>query len=160
MAPTIRATCSYARARPEDFFVPPFANENQARASNGGALPPDLSLITKARIHGPDYIYALLIGFEDPSEDIEIASGMSYNKYFPGNQIAMFAPLFDGAVEYADGSPTTIDQLAADVTAFLVWTAEPELVDRKRIGFKVLLFLLILAGLLYAAKRRVWSDLH
>ena len=127
---------------------------------NGGALPPDLSLITKARPHGPDYVYALLIGYEEAPADVELAAGMNYNKYFPGGQIAMFSPLADGVVEYEDGTPASVEQMAADVTAFLVWAAEPELGDRKRIGFKVIIFLLIMAGLFYAVKRRVWSDLH
>ncbi|MCZ6763507.1 MAG: cytochrome c1, partial [Alphaproteobacteria bacterium] len=148
-------------ARPSDIFVPPYANDNQARAFNGGALPPDLSLITKARHGGPDYVRALLVGFEDPvPDDVELAAGMNYNKYFTGNQIAMFAPLFEGAVAFEDGTNATVEQMAEDVVAFLAWTAEPELVDRKRIGLKTLIFLIILAGLLYATKRKVWSDLH
>jgi len=143
-----------------DFFVPPYANDMQARAFNGGSLPPDLSLITKARHGGPDYILGLLTGYEDPPEEVEMAAGMNYNKYFPGHQIAMFQPLFPGQVSYADGTEASVDQMAEDVVSFLVWAAEKELPDRKRIGFKVILFLLVLSGLLYATKRRVWSKLH
>lgn len=147
--------------RASDFFVSPYANDNQARAFNGGALPPDLSLITKARQGGPDYIFGLLTGFEDEAPaGVEIAPGLNYNEYFPGNLIAMFPPLRDGAVDYADGTEPTLAQTAEDVTAFLVWAAEPELVERKRMGFKVIIFLIILAGLSYATKRRVWKDLH
>ncbi len=145
---------------PADFITGPYDNENQARAFNGGALPPDLSLITKARHGGPDYIYALLTGYESAPESFELATGMNYNSFFLGSQIAMFSPLADGVVEYADGTPANVEQLAADVTAFLTWAGEPRLEDRKRIGFKVVIFLLILSGLLYAAKRRVWSTLH
>lgn len=148
-------------ARPSDFFVSPFANENQARAFNGGAIPPDLSMIVKARHGGRDYIYALLTGYEDHApEGTELSPGMNYNPYFTGHQIAMFPPLSDGRVSYGDGTEATLAQMSADVTAFLTWAAEPELVDRKRIGFKVLIFLVILAGLAYATKRRIWSDLH
>lgn len=145
---------------PADFFVAPYANDNQARAFNGGALPPDLSLITKARHGGPDYVFALLTGFEEAPESFDLGSGMNYNGFFPGAQIAMFPPLAEGIVEYADGSPATVEQMAADVTAFLTWAGEPRLEERKRLGFKVVIFLLILSGLLYAAKRRVWSTLH
>ncbi len=152
----------YARpAKPSDRFVSPFANDNAARASNNGALPPDLSLMTKARKGGADYLHALLTGYkEEPPAGVNIAEGMSYNVYFPGNQIAMAPPVMDDAVEYADGTKATIEQLATDVTSFLAWAAEPELEERKRMGIKVLLFLIVLTAMLYALKRQIWADLH
>jgi len=148
-------------ARPADRFASPFENVQAARASNNGALPPDLSLITKARKGGGDYIYALLSGYaEEPPADFELADGMYYNKVFPGHQIAMNPPLGDDAVEYTDGTKATTAQMAKDVTTFLVWAAEPEMEERKRLGIKVMLFLIVLTGLLYALKRKIWSDLH
>ena len=148
-------------ARPADRFASPFANAQAARASNNGALPPDLSVITKARKGGGDYIYALLAGYvEEPPADFELSDGMYYNKAFPGYQIAMNPPLGDDAVEYTDGTKATTAQMAKDVTTFLVWAAEPEMEERKRLGIKVMLFLLVLTGLLYALKRKIWSDLH
>ncbi len=146
---------------PSDRIPSPFVNELAARASNNGALPPDLSLITKARKGGPDYLYALLVGYEEePPEDVELGDGMSYNHYFPGNQIAMPPPLFEEGVEFNDGTEATVVQMAEDVTQFLTWAAEPMLIVRKRMGIKVILFLLVLTGLLYATKRKVWSKAH
>jgi ubiquinol-cytochrome c reductase cytochrome c1 subunit len=147
-------------AIPNDRFVKPFPNEQAARASNNGAFPPDLSLMTKARKNGINYLYALLVGFSDPPDDKEMSEGMNYNKYFPGEQIAMAAPLSEDAVEYADKTKASVDQMAKDVTTFLAWAAEPELEVRKRIGIKVVLFLIVLTGLFYAIKRKVWADVH
>ena len=148
-------------ARPSDRFVSPFANEKAARASNNGAFPTDLSLLAKAHPAGPDYIYALLTGFEDESpEGVEMGDGMNYNPYFSGAQIAMAQPLFEDSVEYTDGTKATVENMAWDVANFLQWTAEPEMEDRKRIGWKVVLFLLVLTGLSYAVKRKIWSSLH
>lgn len=146
--------------KPSDKFPSPFPNEQAARASNGGAYPPDLSLITKARAHGDDYLYSLLTGYADVPADFTLDEGMNYNAYFAGHQIAMPAPLSEDAVEYADGTPATVDQMAKDVTVFLAWAAEPKLEQRKSVGLKVILFLLILAAVFYAVKRKVWSDLH
>ena len=140
-----------------DILPLPFANDNAARASNNGALPPDLSLIAKARTGGPDYLHALLVGYEDAPDDVMLNEGMSYNRYFRGNQIAMPPPLDEDAVEYTDGTPATVDQMASDVVNFLMWTAEPKLEVRKRMGIKVILFLLVLTALFYASKRKVWS---
>ena len=149
------------KAKPADRFAAPFANENAARAANNGALPPDLSLITKARKHGPDYVFALLTRYrEEPPADFELLDGMYYNEVFPGRQIAMSPPLDDEAVEYADGTEATLDQHARDVVAFLVWAAEPEMGERKRLGIKVMLFLIVLTAMLFALKRQIWSDLH
>ena len=148
-------------AKPADRFVSPFPNDNAARFSNNGSLPPDLSLMTKARFGGADYLYALLTGFEEePPEGVEMFEDMYYNAYFPGHQIAMAPPLDDGMVEYADGTEPTLAEAAHDVSAFLAWAAEPALEERKRLGVKVMLFLLVLTGLLYAVKRKVWRDLH
>jgi ubiquinol-cytochrome c reductase cytochrome c1 subunit len=146
--------------KPFDKLVNPYANDNAARAANNGALPPDLSLMTKARKGGADYLHALLIGFKDAPEDFKLQEGMSYNTYFPGNQIAMAAPIDDEAVEYADGTKATKDQISRDVTAFLAWAAEPELEERKRLGIKVMIFLIVFTAMLYAVKRRVWAKLH
>ena len=140
-----------------DILPSPFANDNAARASNNGALPPDLSLIAKARTGGPDYLHALLTGYVDAPADVTINEGMSYNPYFPGNQIAMPPPIDDDAVEYTDGTPATVDQMSLDVVQFLMWAAEPKLEIRKRMGIKVILFLLVLTALFYASKRKVWS---
>ena len=140
-----------------DILPSPFANDNAARASNNGALPPDLSLIAKARTGGPDYLHALLTGYEDAPDDVTLNEGMSYNLYFPGNQIAMPPPIDDDAVVYTDGTPATVDQMSLDVVQFLMWAAEPKLEVRKRMGIKVMLFLLVLTALFYASKRKVWS---
>jgi len=149
------------RGLPSDYFLAPFPNEPAARAANAGAYPPDLSLMTKARKGGADYLYAVLTGYKDEApEGMKLADGMSYNEYFPGHQIAMPPPLVDEGVEYADGTKATVAQQAHDVTVFLNWAAQPELEERKTMGIKVLLFLLVLTGMLYALKRKIWSDLH
>ena len=151
----------FRSARLADYWPSPFANDNEARSANDGALPPDLSLIVKAREGGPDYIYALMTGYEDEApEGMELADGMSFNHFFQGQQIAMPAPLYDEAVEYVDGTPMTIDQHARDVTAFLAWTAEPELEERKQTGLKVLIFVFVLTAVLFVIYRRVWARLH
>lgn len=147
-------------AEPSDHFPSPFANEAAARAANGGAYPPDLSLITKARGGGEDYLYSLLVGYGDPPADFELMSGMSYNEYFAGHQIAMAQPLWPDMVDYRDGTEPTVSQMAMDVTQFLHWVAEPHLETRKQTGIKVLLFLLVMSIIFYAYKRRVWRDVH
>ena len=147
--------------RPSDHFKPPFANEKAARFANGGALPPDLSLIVKARHGGEDYVYSILTGYGEPPSGAAVAEGMHYNKTFPGNQIAMPEPLAaDDLVAYSDGTKATKAQMAKDVVQFLAWAAEPQMEQRKRIGIRSIIFLLIMAGIFYAAKRRVWRDLH
>jgi ubiquinol-cytochrome c reductase cytochrome c1 subunit len=149
------------KALPSDKFVPPFANEQAARSSNNGALPPDLSLITKARAGGPDYIFGILTGFkEEPPKGFKVPEGMYYNVYFPGHNIAMAPPLSEDGVEFTDKTKATVAQQAMDVVAFLNWTADPYLEERKRMGVKVILFLLFLTGLLFAYKRKVWADVH
>lgn len=148
-------------ALPADSFVPPFPNEKAARSANSGAYPPDLSLMVKARIGGPDYLYNLLTRYkEEAPEGFEIGEDMSYNEVFPGHQIAMAPPLDEESVEYEDGTPMTLEQHAKDITVFLAWTANPELEERKKMGIKVLLFLIVLTGMLYALKRKIWAKLH
>ncbi|HAA93198.1 MAG TPA: cytochrome c1 [Rhodospirillaceae bacterium] len=143
-----------------DYFPPPFPNVQAARAANGGAYPPNLSLMVEARANGADYIYALMTGYKEPPKDVKMNEGMSYNVAFPGHQIAMGPPLSEGSVEYADGTKPTLNQLATDVTAFLAWAAEPNLEARKRMGFKVLLFLFAFLAILIAMKKRTWADVH
>jgi ubiquinol-cytochrome c reductase cytochrome c1 subunit len=147
-------------ARQSDRFPSPYPNDEAARFANGGALPPDLSLITKAREDGTNYVYSLLQGYEEPPAGEEGLEGLNYNAYFPGHWIAMPQPLFDDGVAYADGSSTSIEQMASDIAVFLSWTAEPTLEERKRTGLKVILFLVILTGLFYATKRKVWASVH
>jgi ubiquinol-cytochrome c reductase cytochrome c1 subunit len=147
-------------ARPSDRFRRPFPNEQAARAANNGAYPPDLSVMAKARLGGADYLYALMTGYTDPPAGVTLMDGMHYNKYFPGHQIAMGAPLNDGQIEFADGTKATVDQMARDVSTFLAWAAEPEMEQRKQMGVRIILFLTILGGLAYAVKRKVWSDVH
>ncbi|WP_232478748.1 cytochrome c1 [Roseomonas rosulenta] len=146
--------------RPSDRFRSPFPNPQAARAANNGAYPPDLSVIAKARNGGADYLYALLTGYADPPPGVTLMDGMNYNRYFPGHQIAMAAPLNPDQVEFADGTPGTVENMARDVVTFLQWAAEPELEQRRAMGFKIILFLTILGGLAYAVKRRVWADVH
>ena len=148
------------KGRPSDRFVAPFPNSQAARVANNGALPPDLSLIVKARTGGASYLYGILTGYRDPPKDVKLADGMAYNAVFPNNAIAMPAPLSEDSVEYADKTKASVDQMASDVTTFLTWAASPELERRKNLGIKVMLFLLVLTGLLYAVKRKVWSDIH
>ena len=145
-------------ARPSDHFRSPFANEKAARSANGGALPPDLSVIVKARDGGADYIYALLTGYGEAPSSMKMGDGMNYNKAFTGNQIGMPRPLNDGQVEYADGTKATTEQMAKDVVTFLSYIANPEMEARKRLGVKLVLFLVLMTGVTYAVKRKVWAD--
>ncbi len=146
--------------RPADRFRSPFPNDAAARAANNGALPPDLSVMTKARAGGADYLFALLTGYVDPPAGVTLMDGMHYNQYYPGNQIAMGAPLNPDQVDYADGTKATVEQMAHDVSTFLQWAAEPELEQRRALGVKIIIFLTILAGLTYAVKRKVWADVE
>ncbi|MFN0264465.1 cytochrome c1 [Tepidamorphus sp. 3E244] len=147
--------------KPFDSFPSPFPNEKAARASNGGSYPPDFSVFAKARANGPDYIYAVLTGYEEePPEHVELREGMHYNHYFPGHQIAMAPPLSEELVDYTDGSPMTVDQYARDVASFLMWTAEPKLEQRKTLGLQVMIFLLVFAGLLYFTKQKIWRNVE
>jgi ubiquinol-cytochrome c reductase cytochrome c1 subunit len=147
-------------ARPSDPIPGPFANDQAARVANNGALPPDLSLIAKAREGGPDYVYAILTGFKDAPGGFKMNPNMYYDEYFAGHQIAMPPPLSPDQVKFADGSPSTVPQMAHDVVSFLSWAAEPTLDERHRMGFKVFLFLIVATGVFYAAKRKIWSRVH
>jgi ubiquinol-cytochrome c reductase cytochrome c1 subunit len=147
-------------ATPADQFRSPFPNDAAARAANNGAVPPDLSLIVNAREGGPNYVYGILTGYADPPPGFKVSEGLYYNKMFPGHQIHMPQPLRDGTVDFTDGTPNTLPQEAHDVITFLAWAANPELVERKQIGVRVVLFLMFMTGLTYAVKRKVWSDVH
>ena len=147
-------------ALPSDHFKSPFLNDNAAKYANNGALPPDLSLITKARHSGPDYVYSLLTGYKPAPEGAALLEGQHWNEYFPGHVIGMAPPLSDGVVAYEDETPQTVDQYAKDVVHFLTWAADPYMEQRKRTGIAVLIFLAVFAGVMYAVKRRLWSDVH
>jgi len=144
-------------ALPSDHFRSPFANDLAARATNNGGLPPDLSVITKAREGGADYLYVLLTGYEDPPAGFHMMAGLNYNKYFTGNQIAMIQPLRDDSVTYTDGTNASLDQEARDVVTFLTYIANPELEQRHQLGVRWVLIFLILTGLTYAVKRKLWA---
>ena len=146
-------------ALPSDKFVEPFPNEQAARAANGGAHPVDLSLIIKAREDGANYVYSILTGYENPPAGFKVLDGLHYNKYFPGHNIAMPAPLSDGQVQYSSALPASIDQMARDVVIFLQWAAEPEMEHRKSTGLKVMFYLLVFTLLFFAAKNRIWARL-
>ena len=140
-----------------DKFVMPYENVKAAQAANGGAYPPDMSVLVKARGGGVDYIYSLLQGYEDPPVGITLDEGVHYNKYMYGNKIKMSNPLSDGLVEYSDGTNATVEQMSKDVTTFLMWTAEPHLETRHQMGFKAILYLIILTILVYFSMKRIWS---
>jgi len=143
--------------RLSDKFVSPFPNIKAAAAANDGAYPPDMSVLAKARKGGAAYIYSLLMGYEEAPAGYELDDGVYYNKYMPGHKIKMAEPISDGVVEYSDGTETTKVQIAKDVTAFLVWAADPHLEARHKMGFKVFLYLIILLTLVYLSKQKVWS---
>jgi ubiquinol-cytochrome c reductase cytochrome b/c1 subunit len=164
--------------RPADYFPTPWPNENAARARYNG-VPPDMSVLAKARTYergfpwfvfdiftqfqeqGVDYIHALMTGYKDkPPTGVTLPAGTFYNEYFPGHALAMPPPLTDKRVDYTDGSPTTVDQYSKDIAAFMMWAAEPHLEARKRIGFQVMIFLIVLSGLLYFTKKKVWANAH
>ena len=144
-------------ARLSDKFVSPFPNVKAAAAANGGAYPPDMSVLAKARKGGANYIYSLLMGYEEAPAGYELDDGVYYNKYMPGNKIKMAEPISDGIVEYADGTETSKAQIVKDVTTFLVWSADPHLEERHKMGFKVFFYLIVLLTLVYLSKQKVWS---
>jgi len=146
-------------AQPSDRFRSPFANDQLARLANNGALPPDLSVMAKARPGGSDYIYALLTGYHPAPQGFELAQGMHYNEAFPGHQIAMPPPLSDGVIAYTDGTKPTVDNYARDVSAYLMWAAEPKLEERHKTGARVMIFLIVFVVIMYLAKRTVWARL-
>lgn len=145
-------------AEPKDHFVSPYPNEVAARAANNGSYPPDQSLIVKARFHGPDYLYALLTGYKEPPADFVMSPDMYYNTAFSGNQIAMAPPLSEGLINYPDGTPATVAQMAHDVTAFLTWASDPESESRRQMGLMVLIFMAVFTAMLYVLNRRVWTQ--
>ncbi|MCB1463954.1 MAG: cytochrome c1 [Nitratireductor sp.] len=164
--------------KPSDYFPSPFPNMEAAAAANNGAPPPDMSVLAKARgiergfpwfvfdiftqyaENGPDYIHSLLTGYQDPPAGVDVPEGSHYNPYFAGSAtLAMAPPLSEGVVTYDDGSPETVEQYSKDVSAFLMWAAEPHLVERKAMGFKVMIFLVIFSMLMYLTKKQVWASL-
>ena len=168
---------------PSDYFPNPYANKQQAAAANGGAVPPDFSLLAKARHHGPDYIYSLLTGYEDPPETITVGPGQYYNPYYPGDSssllkpeyfdadgnvlesvkipyggvFAMAPPLAEGIVEYTDGAPMTVEQYSEDIVNFMMWAAEPKLEARKNMGRISMFYLFVLAIIVYLSYKQIWS---
>jgi len=145
-------------ARLSDKFVNPYPNVQASTAANDGAYPPDMSVLAKARAGGADYIYSLLLGYEETPSGFELDDGVYYNKYMAGNKIKMSAPLMDGIVEYADGTEATTAQMSKDVTTFLVWASEPHLEAQHRMGFKAIIYLIILLTLVYMSKQKVWAQ--
>jgi len=144
-------------AKLSDKFVNPYENEKAAQAANGGAYPPDMSVLAKARSGGADYLYSLLLGYEAPPSGITLDDGVYYNKYMYGNNIKMAKPLDDGLVEYSDGTTASEEQMAKDVVTFLVWAAEPHLESRHKMGFKAIVYLIILTILVYFSMKKIWS---
>ena len=147
-------------AKLSDKFVNPYQNDKEAMASNGGAYPPDMSVLVKARSGGADYVYSLLLGYEDPPSDLMLDDGVYYNKYMYGNIIKMPNPLSDGLIEYNDGTEATEKQMAKDVVTFLAWAAEPHLEARHKIGFKAVIYLIIISLLAYLSMKRLWSRIE
>ena len=144
--------------RLSDKFAKPYPNIEASTAANGGAYPPDMSVLAKARAGGADYIYSLLLGYEEPPADFELDDGVYYNKFMAGKKIKMSEPISEGIVEYLDGTETTKEQIAKDVTAFLVWASEPHLESQHKMGFKAIIYLIILITLVYMSKNKVWSQ--
>ncbi len=140
-----------------DKFVMPYENVKAAEAANGGAYPPDMSVLVKARGGGVDYIYSLLQGYEEAPSGMTLDDGVHYNKYMYGNKIKMSAPLLDGIIEYSDGTNASVEQMSKDVTTFLMWAAEPSLEARHQMGFKAIVYLIILTILVYFSMKRIWS---
>ena len=143
-----------------DKFVMPYENVKAAEAANGGAYPPDMSVLVKARGGGADYIYSLLQGYEETQSGMILDEGVYYNKYMYGNKIKMSAPLSDDIVEYSDGTKATVEQMSKDVTTFLMWAAEPHLEARHQMGFKAILYLIILTILVYFSMKKIWSRIE
>ena len=146
--------------RPSDKFKSPYPNVNASTAANGGAYPPDMSVLVKARGDGVDYIYSLLQGYEEAPTGMTLDEGVHYNKYMYGNKIRMSAPLSEDIVEYGDGTKATVEQMSKDVTTFLMWAAEPHLESRHKMGFKAILYLIILTILVYFSMKKIWSRIE
>ena len=146
--------------KPSDKFKSPYPNVEASTAANGGAYPPDMSVLVKARPGGADYMYSVLMGYEEPPAGMKLDDGVYYNKYMIGQKIKMASPLSEGIVEYSDGTEATMDQMAKDVTTFLAWAAEPELEERHRVGFKVIIYLILLTILVYLSMKKIWSRIE
>ncbi len=144
-------------AKLSDKFVMPYPNEKAAQAANGGAYPPDMSVLAKARKGGVDYLYSVLLGYEDPPMNIQLDDGVYYNKYMYGNKIKMPKPLEDDLIQYNDGTSATEEQMAKDVVTFLMWSAEPHLETRHKMGFRAIIYLSILTILVYFSMKKIWS---
>ena len=147
-------------ARLSDNFVGPYANEEAAKFANGGAYPPDMSVLVKARKGGASYIYSVLLGYDDPPSDVSLEDGVYYNTYMSGNKIKMSKPLSEDLVQYIDGTKATEEQMAKDVSAFLAWAAEPTLEQRHKMGFKAVLYLIIITILVYFSMKKIWSRIE
>ena len=147
-------------AKLSDKFVMPYQNEQEAKASNGGAYPPDFSVLVKARSGGANYIYSVLLGYEDPPSDITLDDGVYYNRYMYGNKIKMPKPLSNDSVTYSDGTSATEEQMAKDVVTFLTWAAEPHLEARYKLGFRAIVYLIILTVLVYFSMKKIWSRIE
>ena len=143
--------------KPSDKFKSPYPNVEASTVANGGAYPPDMSVLVKARPGGADYMYSVLMGYEEPPAGMKLDDGVYYNKYMIGQKIKMASPLLEGIVEYSDGTEATVDQMAKDVTTFLAWAAEPELEVRHKLGIKVIIYLLLLTILVYLSMKKIWS---
>ena len=143
--------------KPSDKFKSPYPNVEASTVANGGAYPPDMSVLVKARPGGADYMYSVLMGYEEPPAGMKLDDGVYYNKYMIGQKIKMASPLSDGIVEYSDGTEATMDQMAKDVTTFLAWAAEPELEVRHKLGIKVIIYLILLTILVYLSMKKIWS---
>ena len=148
------------QAKLSDKFIMPYANVEEAKLSNGGAYPPDMSVLVKARSGGADYIYSVLLGYEEPPEGITLDDGVYYNKYMYGNKIKMPPQLYDDLVTYIDGTPATPEQMAKDVTTFMMWAAEPHLEARHKTGFRVIVYLILLTILVYFSMKKIWSRIE
>ena len=144
-------------ARLSDNFVSPYPNKEAATVANGGAYPPDMSVLVKARKGGADYIYSLLLGYDDPPVSVNLDDGVYYNTYMSGNKIKMANPLSENIIQYSDGTPATQEQMAKDVVTFLAWAAEPHLEARHKMGFKAILYLIIITTLVYFSMKKIWS---
>ena len=147
-------------ARLSDKFVNPYSNDEEAKSANGGAYPPDMSVLVKARKGGADYIYSILLGYEEAPENIKLEDGVYYNKFMYGNKIKMSAPLSEGLIEYSDGTKATTEQMAKDVVNFLMWAAEPHLEQRHKFGFRVITYLIIISILVYFIMKKIWSRIE
>ena len=147
-------------AKLSDKFVKPYENAKAAQTANGGAYPPDMSVLAKARSGGVDYLYSVLLGYEDPPSGVTMDDGVYYNKYMYGNNIKMSKPLSDDLIEYSDGTIASEEQMAKDVVTFLMWAAEPHLEARHKLGFKSMLYLIILTILVYFSMKKIWSRIE